>query len=339
MGDDKKNCQHIAITYWTTEPVKRRSFRRKKSPRSGSLSDLHGDRSNASTPLSVVSSQEVWSEDHGYSSLSSLQHSGGRPDSRGSISSARDVRKGSISKKKKKGGKTLHTIQSETEETILKSLKEELEEDVLEDIENQSIIGESLQYSKSLDSQKPSKPKSARSVKSTQSKKSARGSRPLPESPVPKNKAFETPVQNKSASINGETENLPKKTVLHDNGKQTENFEKTPCCFTCSFGNSKVSPFCGSDKVIPPTSDRKKLFSASQVSNKRMSDVQIEITSVTNLQNGNDSHVKQRHNSMTSSVTSVRMASRAGTPIQDDFERKRYLNFDLELLNKCQVFD
>ena len=75
------------------------------------------------------------SEDYGYitQSMSSLQVS--RPESRGSISSSqglktggREVKAGSIGKKKKR-------MSDSIEENVLKSLKEEMEDGHLEDIE------------------------------------------------------------------------------------------------------------------------------------------------------------------------------------------------------------
>lgn len=82
-----------------------------------------------STPLGFASSQENGnlSEDYGYitQSMSSLQISS-RPDSRGSVGSARDVKGGS--KKKKR-------LSDAAEDSGLKSLKEEKEECLLEDIE------------------------------------------------------------------------------------------------------------------------------------------------------------------------------------------------------------
>lgn len=322
MGDDKKNCQHIVITYWTSEPVKRRSFRKKKSPR-GSLSDLHGDRSNASTPMSQVSStHDLWSEDNGYSSLPSLQYN--RPDSRGSVSSNREARKGSLSKKKKKGSKTLHTIQSESEDMILKSLKEELEEDILEDLENQSEIGESMSKSNELRT-------SIQTPKQVQSVRSARNStktpRPLP-SPIPPTKAFETTVHDKSVSSFVDNNGLPKKKPLPASGVVIEDdSEPTTCCLKCcsfSVGKTKVSPFCGT-KHSPPPSDKKRLFSSSSVSNAHTkSDVQIEVSSVnTDIGALNYNHHHGRSSVHSSHTTLRGVTERAGTPAQDDMERQR----------------
>lgn len=318
MGDDKKNCQHICITYWTSEPVKRRSFRKKKSPR-GSLSDLHGDRSNASTPQSFASStHDLWSEDNGYASLPSLQYN--RPDSRGSVSSGREGRKGSLSKKKKKGSKTLHTIQSESEDMILKSLKEELEEDILEDLENQSEVGESMSKSHDLYSSIKT-PKQVQSVRSNRSKTP----RPLP-SPVPPTKAFETTVHDKSISSFVDKNGLPKK-HLPEGPIIEDKDEPTTCCMKCcsfSIGKTKVSPFCGSNNS-PPPGDKKRLFSASTVTNAQTkSDVQIEVTSVNTDLGGFNHNGRNRCPSVASSITTLRgHPERAGTPAHDDIERQR----------------
>ncbi|XP_060581640.1 uncharacterized protein C12orf56-like [Ruditapes philippinarum] len=319
LGDDKVNSQHLVITYWTSEPVKRRSFRKKKSPR-GSLSDLHGDRSNASTPLSMASSHDLWSEDYGYASLSSLQHN--RPDSRGSVSSNREVRKGNLPKKKKKGTKTLHTIQSENEETFLKSLKEELEEDILEDIENQSELGESVSKSHDLHNSK----NTTRSMKSA---RSARSSRPLPESPMPNTQAFQKTNNQTNRNPVISTNGLPKKKGMSPEPPPDDS-EESSCCIKCcsfSFGKSRVSPFCGSRKAASPT-DENRLFSASTVSAKKpvMSEVHIEVSSVDNDGQVFTKSHRPRVPSLSSSITTLRGHDRSGTPIQDDFERRSVLS-------------
>ena len=306
MGDDKRNSQHLAITYWTSDPVKRRSFRKKKSPRSASQSDLHGDRSNASTPLSHVSSQDFFSEDYGYAT----QSSGSlpvRPDSRGSVSSRDSSRLGIISKKKKKGSKQLSDADHDT---FLKSLKEELEEDILEDIENESEFGDSFAKSTDLrNNTKRSSIKSARSTKSAQSTKSTiRSSRPLPESPHP-NSFHQVSTHDKSASAVKSSKEIPEKVDL---SKEPPADGVKPCCANCcSFGGkSRVFPMCGSDKTAPNA--KVKLFSASTVS-KPMSEVHIEITS-----DAGDKHPPSVH----SSVTTLRGQSRAGTPALEDDRRR-----------------
>lgn len=282
------------------------------------MSDLHGDRSNASTPLSMASSHDLWSEDYGYASLSSLQHN--RPDSRGSVSSNREVRKGNLPKKKKKGAKTLHTIQSENEETFLKSLKEELEEDILEDLENQSELGESVSKSHDLHNSKIT----SRSMKTIHS---ARSNRPLPESPMPNKQAFQKTNNEKNGTPVIDTNGLPKKKGMSPEPAPDDSEDS--CCLKCctfSFGKSRVSPFCGSRKAASPT-DENRLFSSSNVSaNKQvMSEVHIEVSSV-----GNDGQVftkshRPRVPSLSSSITTLRGHDRSGTPIQDDFERRRYI--------------
>lgn len=323
IGDDKKNSQHIVITYWTTDRAKRRSFRKKKSPR-GSLSDLHGDRSNASTPLSMSSSHDMWSEDYGYASLSSLQHN--RPDSRGSASSAREVRKSSITKKKKKGVKTLHTIQSESEDMILKSLKEELEEDILEDLENQSELGESVSVPHYLD------PRTSRSMtKSARSNNNSTARSSRPESPMHNRKAFEKTVKSLRPDV-VERNSLPRKAGMSPDSPNSDDSDQTSFCFKCcsflTFGKSKVSPFCGSGKVSSPEDENRLFSSSTNRTNKQiMSDVHIEVTSVTTVSNEVGVLTKdhrQRHSSISSSITTLRGPDRSGTPAQDDIERRRY---------------
>ncbi|XP_033746144.1 uncharacterized protein C12orf56-like isoform X5 [Pecten maximus] len=163
-GEERENTQHLAVTFWTTESGKRRSLRKgRKSPRLGSVSDLHGDRSNASTPLGYISSQEStnWSEDYGYAtqSMSSLQIS--RPDSRGSIGS--NGKPSGIKKKKNR-----LVLGDSSDETLLKSLKEEMEEEGLEDIEENdglsNSFSSSLQRTSSYKKRELPDPASSKSV-------------------------------------------------------------------------------------------------------------------------------------------------------------------------------
>ena len=240
---------------------------------------------------------------------------------RGSLSSARETRKGSMSKGKKikKGQPALRTIQSESEDTFLKSLKEELEEDILEDIENQSELGDSLAKSQNT----------GRPMPSVRSARSTRSNRPLP-SPTPK--AFAKPVGNRN---NGppvpevvDSNGLPKKQGLSPEPSPSEESEPTSCCLRCcsfTFGKSKVSPFCGTGKATsPPLEDKKRLFSIStdNTNAHTKSDVHIEITTA-------DSDImpygKQRRSSINSSVTTLRgINERPGTPA-DDAERRRWV--------------
>ncbi|KAH3892254.1 uncharacterized protein C12orf56-like [Dreissena polymorpha] len=322
VGESRKDCQHIEITYWTSEPVKRRSFRKKKSPR-GSLSDLHGDRSNTSTPLSMASSYDTWGDEMAHnSSITSLPV---RPDSRGSVSSARETRKASLQKKKKKGSQSLRTIQSESEDTILKALKEEdYEDDILEDIENQSELGDSMAKShNNFESNR-----TARSLKSARSNTS-RSLRPLP-SPGPKQKAFENPVMEKSTPSIIDTNELPKKKGLTPEPSPTDNDEPSSCCLRCcsfSFGKTRVSPFCGTGKS-PPPSDKNKLFSAStdNTNSHSQSVVSIQISGA-NPEIVTDRPTYRRGSSINSSVSTLRgLNERSGTPANEDAERRSVLS-------------
>lgn len=314
LGQDKKNSQHLAITYWTSEPVKRRSFRKKKSPR-GSSSDLHGDRSNASTPLSMASSVDILNEDYGY-----VHMSHNRPDSQGSQSSAREIRRNSLSKKKKKGPKTLHTIQSESEDTFLKSLKEELEEDILQDLETP---GDSLSVSRSHNVNSLKIPGSVRSFTSNNNQTS-RSQRPLPDSPLPKTQAFEKSVHSMNGDF-GMDPSLPKKKDLSSDSQDAE--ESDSCCVKCcsfSFGKSKVFPLCGGSKS-PVPSDRNQLFSApsERGSKKNMSGVQIEVTS----EKGEHGYGNYRVPSVHSSITTLQShVDRSRTPVPDEVERRSVLS-------------
>jgi hypothetical protein len=230
------------------------------------------------------------------------------------------VRKGNLPKKKKKGTKTLHTIQSENEETFLKSLKEELEEDILEDIENQSEMGESVSKSHDLHNSK----NTTRSMKSA---RSARSSRPLPESPMPNTQAFQKTNNETNGNPVISTNGLPKKKGMSPEPPPDDS-EESSCikCCSFSFGKSRVSPFCGSSKAASPT-DENRLFSASTVSAKKpvMSDVHIEVSSVDNDGQVFTKSHRPRVPSLSSSITTLRGHDRSGTPIQDDFERRRYI--------------
>ncbi|XP_013064810.2 uncharacterized protein C12orf56-like isoform X1 [Biomphalaria glabrata] len=124
-GKERTNTQHIAVTYWTSEP-KRRSYRRsKKSPRS-SLTDLNSERFGSSTPLGYANSIEGSLPDLGYLTQSSGSLPPSRPTSRGSIQTA-------VQTKKKKKSQGLND--SHDHESNLRSLKEVQEEDMMETIE------------------------------------------------------------------------------------------------------------------------------------------------------------------------------------------------------------
>lgn len=318
LGEDKQNSQHLSITYWTTEPLRRRSFRKKNThtPRE-SLSDLHGDRSNASTPLSIASfsSQEIWSDDHGYSSLHSLQPN--RLDNRGPLS-AREVR---IPKKKKKGGNTaLHTIQSEPD--VLKSLKEELEEDTLDDLENENELGDIMVKSFGLLDYK----RSTSSLRSARSNNSitTRTARPLPESPLSKPHGFDTRTSNNfSTAI--DLNDLPQK-----KGSSPElpaDAESTSCCVKCSFklGKTRISPLCGTNRSHSP-SDKDCVFNSvlEKPMKRVMPDVHIEVTKAQSKK-GVTSNIQR--SSVNSSATTLHGHERSTTPAQDEIDRGSVRSF------------
>ncbi|XP_078339699.1 uncharacterized protein C12orf56-like isoform X5 [Crassostrea virginica] len=193
-GEERTNTQHIQVVHWTSDQIKKRSFRKsKKSPRTGSLSDLHGDRSNASTPLENISLQEGsnWSEDYGYitQSTSSLQINSSRPESRGSVSSlqglkssGRDIKTSSLKKKKRIG--------DGMEDSVLKALKEEMEDGQLENVEDVDGVF-AASYTSILQSTRGSKGKEGERVRtvadrrgSTDTTVSQTGSvRPQPRAP------------------------------------------------------------------------------------------------------------------------------------------------------------
>ncbi|KAK7490608.1 hypothetical protein BaRGS_00018211 [Batillaria attramentaria] len=243
-GDEQKNTQHIAITHITNEPKRRRTLRRGRhsSPR-GSVTDLqNGDRSSNSTPVGYASSLDG-SEDVGYHTQSTTSLPRSRPTSRGSIGSQRDVR-GAISKKKKKPLPT--AAESWDHDSILRSLKEEIEEDMLEDIEedqlsvthNSTSRGSNLGGTLGASGDRRSLKDSQKSTASLLSASQTSVGRPLP--PHPKTGAFETvatppKVQSDKAGV-----------VL----SPVEVTQKSGCSctpFFCRGNKSQVAPICRSD--------------------------------------------------------------------------------------------
>ncbi|KAK3604342.1 hypothetical protein CHS0354_000339 [Potamilus streckersoni] len=326
MGQERENTQHIAVVYMSLEPVRRRSLRRsKKSPRNGSISDLHGDRSNASTPLSHVSSQDFWPEDNGYmtQSTTSLQVPV-LSDSRSSLGSTRNTG----SKKKKKTSKASEG----GDENLLKSLKEELEEDILEDNEEQSLYANSM--SKSQDRYTPRNDHSMNTAR----KKSAR---PLPKSPRDTN----TENGNMDSS---QAPPLPKKTDFKDLEIVESTSPRPTGCCSClnSKTSSKVSPLsCSANTAVQTTNNKMRAFDSSIMD--RMSEVSVPtgtgqtklyVQSVKNpagsKQSVNDpvgsrlsvndpvgsrlSVQESRHSSM----STLRGTSRAGTPAQETDDKR-----------------
>ncbi|XP_012943380.1 uncharacterized protein C12orf56 [Aplysia californica] len=250
-GSERTNTQHIAVSYVTTEPPRRRSLRRsRRSPR-GSVTDLNADRSNTSTPLGYASSLDGTADEGGLVNLSlgSLQQS--RPVSRGSA-------KGSLQAKKKKKPSGLND--SWDHDSILRSLKEEIEEDMLEDIEEDrlSIIrsgepsravgrlagsrlntsnGDSFSNSGGGARPVPGLGNTSDSVSIRSS--SQQSVRPLP--PLPRTGAFETEA--KPSFSEAEMQKLLGSTEV----KEVEKVDSKGCChfFKCCRGQkNQVAPIC-----------------------------------------------------------------------------------------------
>lgn len=205
-GEEQKNTQHIAITHVTSEPARKRSMRRSRhrSPRDSVVDLQNGDRSNNSTPLGYASSLDG-SEDVGYFTQSTTSLPRSRPTSRGSIGSQREGGRANISKKKKK---PLPLNESWEQDSILRSLKEEIEEDMLEDIEEDSLSVMRASHSgkmSSLQSSQDRRSKRSLPRSGVDSLNSSQTSmRPLP--PHPKTGAFETivsqpPVKSDQAGV------------------------------------------------------------------------------------------------------------------------------------------
>ncbi|KAK7101400.1 uncharacterized protein C12orf56-like [Littorina saxatilis] len=192
-GEEQRNTQHIAITHVTGEPARKRSLRRSRhrSPR-GSITDLN-DRSNNSTPLGYASSLDG-SEDVGYFTQSTASLPRSRPTSRGSIGSQREGMRPNINKKKKK---PLPMNESWDQDSILRSLKEEIEEDMLEDIEEDSMSVMGANHALKTPTQERRSVRSLPRSGNDSLNASQTSVRPLP--PHPKTGAFETIVSPKEA--------------------------------------------------------------------------------------------------------------------------------------------
>ncbi|KAL5014777.1 hypothetical protein ScPMuIL_009047 [Solemya velum] len=292
-GDERINTQHLAVTYLTEDAPRRHSLRRsRRSPRN-SLSDLHGDRSNASTPMGYVSSAESWSEDYGYitQSLSSLHLT--RPDSRGSGSSSRDIRGGSLKSKKKK-------LVDSLDESNLRSLREE---NILEDIEEDdrmSVLGRSSRSR--LSTNRSRAPSDTDAGKNDTSRKS------LPKPPLES-------VNSKESMISV-TMKQPEKQVIQNGVLHNDSEEETSCC-SC-FGKNKVTPgLCGGrntdiDEKSPMPIDRKfsqQLPPGINIQQAENSSARDRWPSGMSQQDGG--------NSRRSSLTTTSGISRTGTPAQE----------------------
>ncbi|XP_069100959.1 uncharacterized protein C12orf56-like [Argopecten irradians] len=347
-GEERENTQHLAVTYWTTESGKRRSLRKgRKSPRPGSVSDLHGDRSNASTPLGFISSQENtnWSEDYGYAtqSMSSLQVS--RPDSRGSIGS--NGKPSSIKKKKNR-----LVLGESNDETLLKSLKEELEEDGLEDIEENNGLSNSFSSSlqrtssnKRRELPDPTNSKSVNKDSDHSSQKgisgenlslsgSVRSNRPLPQM-VPKNNAFENSTP--QTIVNGTCEEKSAVNIGIDHSTdskvigtvEVDDEKPTFCCLSLvCFKNRKnlIFPFCSKkDTVLEDSVKSANMFDSKEVSYPEkekipLPDITLDTSSPQEIlgskgQRGSLPSLHEATRSRRSSITSnLRPPSRSGTP-------------------------
>lgn len=248
-GDEQRDTQHIAITHVTSEPQRRRSLRRNRhrSPR-GSLVDL-GDRSNNSTPMGYASSLDG-SEDIGYFTQSTASLPRSRPTSRGSMGSQRELGgRGNLPKKKKKGPHHPHQPpinEAWEEDSILRSLKEEIEENMLEDIEDDRSVAGSQHLPRSrhaLGGLQHSMRSNAPSMRSTDSLNTSQASvRPLP--PHPEKGAFEKVVATDSKVKADQTGVIVKE----------EAAPKQSGCFCAPFfcrggGKSQVAPICKNESA------------------------------------------------------------------------------------------
>lgn len=323
-GEERENTQHIAVTYWTSEIIgKRWSFRKsRKSPRPGSAATDYGDRSNASTPLGFAS-QDNWSEDFGYAtqSMSSLQVSA-RPDSRGSVGSNRESNKSSKKKKSRLG--------ESGDESALKSLKEELEENLLEDIEEDNTLGystmstgnfkvsrrESQRSHKSINNEKPSQKTNAPDTLSQTG--SVTSVRPLPKGP--KKGAFENESNANVDEKNAKNEKL-NENYLSNPGTVDEKEKSFFCCcacFNCFKGKNQILPFCGGGKgeKNDNMADYPLDYFTPEKNGPPPDIVNLDIKSdVSKVQKGsmlslNDAVTPSRR----SSITTIRVPSRSGTP-------------------------
>ncbi|XP_052061906.1 uncharacterized protein C12orf56-like isoform X1 [Mytilus californianus] len=316
-GEERENTQHLVVTYWTSDS-KRRSIRRsKRSPRPGSAA-TEGDRSNASTPLGFASSHDYGnlSEDYGYitQSMSSLQVSG-RPDSRGSIGSVRETKGGS--KKKKRFSESLE------DSFILKSLKEEREDHLLDIEENNELNLSTNSYlQKPLPKRESGKNKrlrkpSGESVKSNETISSRQGSvRPLPN--LQKKNAFDTSQADQKSGITEKSELVPNNEIENPN-------KASLCC--CFHGKNKIIPSCGhGDDTTDDYYEKKPIESMERkvpiisteypIKDGQPPDINIDITSdIAKGMRGSVLSVQETVQSRRSSITTLKGGnSRAGTP-------------------------
>lgn len=265
-------------------------------------------RSNVSTPLGFASSQENGnlSEDYGYvtQSMSSLQISS-RPDSRGSMGSARDVKAGS--KKKKR-------LSESAEDSGLKSLKEEREECLLEDIEETDgfdVSAHSLPKRDQAKNKRHRKP-SGDSMRSVETITSKQGSvRPLP---------------NVQTKIDLDTSQSDPRSLIYEKSEfLSDRPEKPskPSIWCCIRENNKIIPTCGRGEDISEKSrvtnlDSKLPFASSDFPSKegKVPDVNLDITSeIARGMRGSVLSVQETVQSRRSSVATLKGGnSRAETP-------------------------
>ena len=249
--------------------------------------------------------------------MSSLQISG-RPDSRGSIGSARESKGGSI-KKKKRLSETL-------EDSILKSLKEEKEENILEDIEEHGDLNLSTNSylqkplpKMDLKTKRTRKP-SGDSMRSVETITSRQGSvRPLPN--LQKKNVFESSLSDSKLPV---VEN-DKSELVHKNDAEKPDKPSLCCCFR---GKNRILPACGRGEDITDDYYEKKPLENMDTKvpidsieypikdGQPPPDINIDITSdIAKGMRGSVLSVQETVQSRRSSITTLKGGnSRAGTP-------------------------
>ena len=212
------------------------------------------DRSNSSTPVGYASSLDG-SEDVGFlnQSTSSLPRS--RPTSRGSIgSSQREGLRPNVGKKKKKPPQPAIN-ESWEQDSILRSLKEEIEEDMLEDIEEDTLsvlrAGHSANLPSRVEAPDAQNNSNARTLPraGVESVDTSRTTvRPLP--PQPKTGAFETVVS--QPEVKSEKAGVVVLTPV-DVADKKSGCSCTP--FFCRGSKSQVAPMCQTSGSNDDTAD------------------------------------------------------------------------------------
>ncbi|XP_059161430.1 uncharacterized protein C12orf56-like isoform X2 [Physella acuta] len=304
-GNERNNAQHIAITYMTFVP-RRRSLRNKsKGSQRGSVVSLSTDRSNASTPIGYDNPLDSSApEDQGYLTQSSASLPTSLPTSR---PTSRDSTKPSALQNKKKK-KTPGLNDSLDHESILRSLKEEKEEEMMETIDEQNMP---TNRSTNTEHSRTKPPPQGRQQTRTDSI----------------NSTAQTPLYTQQK--NGVSD---KQILLHTQSQQhtqDKKVNKTACCFL--FGCYRTQK----NQVVPASK-------SGTIPDKRQS---VELSSQmysqqnTNSNNLYGNSLAQLSGFPTASRSSSLIGSRSGTPMLDTERNINHLNMSTSDLGSYISFN